>query len=135
MRLATGLQIGALEVRDIGTRFGHFDVAAIAVGAYEPRWFMKAQHIDPTEAVQVMQDIGARQAVGIHWGTFALTDEPLDQPIADLANALKVADVPAERFALFKHGETRVWDAAAQRLVTALPKEKARPRDDSLAAQ
>ena len=82
-----------------------------------------------------MQDIGARQAVGIHWGTFALTDEPLDQPIADLANALKVADVPAERFALFKHGETRVWDAAAQRLVTALPKENARPRDDSLAAQ
>ncbi|CAG2130054.1 MBL fold metallo-hydrolase [Ralstonia mannitolilytica] len=123
------------DTRDIGARFGHFDVAAIAVGAYEPRWFMKAQHIDPSEAVQVMHDVGARQAVGIHWGTFELTDEPLDQPITDLANALKAADVPAERFLLFRHGETRVWDAAAERLVAELPQMKTRPRNDSLAAQ
>ena len=127
------------DTRDIGARFGHFDVAAIAVGAYEPRWFMKAQHIDPAEAVQVMRDIGAQQAVGIHWGTFPLTDEALDQPIADLASALKAADVPAERFLLFRHGETRVWDAAAGCLVTDIQHgkhaEKTRPRGDSLAAQ
>ncbi|CBJ41052.1 putative metallo-hydrolase/oxidoreductase (plasmid) [Ralstonia solanacearum CMR15] len=125
------------DTRDIGAHFGHFDVAAIAVGAYEPRWFMKTQHIDPAEAVQVMQDIGARHAVGIHWGTFPLTDEPLDQPIADLANALRARDIDAERFVLFRHGETRVWDAQAARLLTSAgqQKEKARPRVDSLAAQ
>ncbi|MFP4592330.1 MBL fold metallo-hydrolase [uncultured Ralstonia sp.] len=123
------------DTRDIGARFGHFDVAAIAVGAYEPRWFMKTQHIDPAEAVQVMLDVGARQSVGIHWGTFPLTDEPLDQPITDLAMALQAHDIPQERFTLLRHGETRVWDADAARLVTALPNEKARPREDSLAAQ
>ncbi len=96
---------------------------------------MKTQHIDPAEAVQVMQDIGARHAVGIHWGTFPLTDEPLDQPIADLANALRARDIDAERFVLFRHGETRVWDAQAARLLTPAEQQKARPRVDSLAAQ
>lgn len=66
---------------------------------------------------------------------FALTDKALGQPITDLAHALQVAEVPAERFARFKHGETRVWDAATSRLVTEAPKEKARPRNDALAAQ
>ncbi|WP_316665202.1 hypothetical protein [Ralstonia psammae] len=61
--------------------------------------------------------------------------QTLDQPITDLAHALQVAEVPAERFARFKHGETRVWDAATSRLVTEAPKEKARPRNDALAAQ
>nr|WP_311527205.1 hypothetical protein [uncultured Ralstonia sp.] len=68
----------------------------------------------------------------------ASPDEAPYQPITDLANALKTANVPAERFVLFKHGETRVWDAATSRLVTTItemPKEKTRPRDDSLAAQ
>ncbi len=97
------------DTRDFGRAMqaaGGFDLAAIAIGAYEPRWFMRASHINPAEAVQVMRDVGARAAFGIHWGTFeGLTDEPLDQPPQDLKRALQAQpDVPD--FRVLKHGET-----------------------------
>lgn len=92
--------------QDIGRTHGPFDVAAINIGAYEPRWFMKRSHTNPDESVQVMLDIGAKRAVGIHWGTFELTDEPLDQPPQDLAKALQSRSLPATRFQTMKHGET-----------------------------
>ncbi|MEE6481377.1 hypothetical protein FKM82_012847 [Ascaphus truei] len=59
----------------IGKRFGPFDIAAIPIGAYEPRWFMKGQHVDPEEAVRIHADVRAKKSVGIHWGTFALANE------------------------------------------------------------
>ncbi len=88
-----------------------FDLALIPIGAYEPRWFMKEQHVNPLEAVQTHKDLGAVQSLGIHWGTFNLTDEALDQPPIDLIAARKALGVAEADFFLLKIGETRkfVW--------------------------
>ena len=86
---------------------GGFDVALIAVGACEPRWFMQEQHVDPAEAVQIHVDLRAKRSVGVHWGTFALADEPLDHPIKALAAARAARGVSEEAFALMAVGETR----------------------------
>jgi N-acyl-phosphatidylethanolamine-hydrolysing phospholipase D len=89
---------------------GGFDVALLAVGAYEPRWFMKEQHINPAEAVQIHLDLKAKRSVGVHWGTFALTDEPLDQPPKDLAAARQAANITDDDFFLMAIGQTRRID-------------------------
>src|SRR5690606_32060815 len=90
-----------------GRRFGGFDLALIPVGAYEPRWFMAEHHVDPFEAVRIHRDVGARHTIGIHWGTFELTDESLDAPINALAKALEAAGIAPGEFELLRHGETR----------------------------
>jgi N-acyl-phosphatidylethanolamine-hydrolysing phospholipase D len=86
---------------------GGFDIALIAVGAYEPRWFMRDQHVNPAEAVQIHLDVKAKRSVGIHWGTFELTDEPLDQPPRDLAVARRDRGLADEDFFVLAIGETR----------------------------
>ncbi len=101
--------------RQTATLGGGFDIALLAVGAYEPRWFMKEQHINPAEAVQIHQDLKAKRSVGVHWGTFALTDEPLDQPPKDLAVACTAAGVPEADFLLLAIGETRKLPARGLR--------------------
>jgi L-ascorbate metabolism protein UlaG (beta-lactamase superfamily) len=95
------------DFKDIGERFGSFDLAAIPIGAYEPRWFMRIMHVNPEEAVKIHQDIRARHSVAMHWGTFILTDEPLDEPPHRLAAARLAAGIAREEFFLMKHGETR----------------------------
>ena len=104
------------DFADIRTRFaprqrpedgGGFDLALIAVGAYEPRWFMVAQHLNPAEAVQVHHDLGAKRSIGIHWGTFALTDEALDEPPRALAEARRAVGVADDEFAVLAIGQTR----------------------------
>lgn len=61
--------------RDIGRNYGPFDACAIPIGAYEPRWFMRAQHVNPEEAVKIHQDVKSKFTIAIHWGTFALANE------------------------------------------------------------
>ena len=66
----------------------------------------RSQHVNPDEAVQIHLDVRSRQSIGIHWGTFELTDEPLDQPIGDLEKAKSKAGIANQAFQLLKHGET-----------------------------
>ncbi len=96
--------------REIGARFGAPDVALIPIGAYEPRWFMADQHVNPDEAVRIMLDCGARQALGMHWGTFQLTNEGRDDPPVALAKALARHGIDPLRFLAFAPGD--VWTAA-----------------------
>jgi N-acyl-phosphatidylethanolamine-hydrolysing phospholipase D len=95
------------DLADLGAHFGGFDLAMIPVGAYEPRWFMKTMHVNPAEAVQAHVDLKARYSVGMHWGTFRLTDERLDEPPVKLAEALQRQGISPLHFFLMKHGETR----------------------------
>lgn len=85
---------------------GGFDMALIAVGAYEPRWFMKDQHVNPEEAVQIHLDLKAKRSVGVHWGTFDLTDESLDQPPKDLDAARAAKNLPQAAFDVMAIGQT-----------------------------
>ncbi len=101
------------DFADIGARFEHMDLALIPIGAYEPRWFMQAMHVNPEEAVQIHQDVKARQSVAMHWGTFRLTLEPMDEPPKRLAAALGAAAIPRERFFVMQHGATRTLDFPA----------------------
>jgi N-acyl-phosphatidylethanolamine-hydrolysing phospholipase D len=84
-----------------------FDLALIPVGAYEPRWFMSAQHVDPAQAVRIHQDLAAERSIGIHWGTFQLTDEPLDEPPQALARVAREAGLGDEAFSVMAVGATR----------------------------
>jgi L-ascorbate metabolism protein UlaG (beta-lactamase superfamily) len=90
----------------LGNRYKGFRVALLPIGAYEPRWFMKTQHMNPEEAVQVFKELQAEQAIGHHWGTFNLTNEGVDEPVTALAAALKAEGIEADRFRAFQPGQT-----------------------------
>lgn len=74
---------------EIRARCGAPLVAVLPIGAYAPRWFMSTQHTNPAEALQIATDIGAQQLLGVHWGTFNLTDEPWDEPPQLLDEAMR----------------------------------------------
>lgn len=104
------------DFADIRTRFaqrqtsalgGGFDIALLPIGGYEPRWFMREQHLNPEEAVRVHHDLAAKASLGIHWGSFAITDEALDEPPRALAAARKALSVPDKAFFTLALGETR----------------------------
>ena len=88
----------------IGHRFPGIDVASLPIGAYEPRWFMKPQHMNPSESIQAMQDLGAARMIAMHWGTFDLSDEPLDEGTRAVQQAMDVAKLAARRVHVLPHG-------------------------------
>lgn len=97
----------------IGSRFGPFDFAAIPIGAYAPRWFLKPQHVDPDEAVQIHLDLKAKKSLGIHWGTFPLSHEPYLEPPQRLKEALSNENIPEGDFFVLKHGETKIINTSS----------------------
>lgn len=84
--------------------FGAMDMAALPIGAYAPRWFMSRAHVDPEHAVQIFQDQHVQQAMGVHWGTFELADEPLDEPPVLVGEAMKSAGLDLDRFQTIQMG-------------------------------
>jgi L-ascorbate metabolism protein UlaG (beta-lactamase superfamily) len=92
---------------EIRERLGEPDVALLPIGAYEPRWFMAPVHMDPAEAMQAHLTLGARRSVGMHFGTFQLTDEAIDAPLLALETARQAAGV--DTFGTLGFGETSVY--------------------------
>jgi N-acyl-phosphatidylethanolamine-hydrolysing phospholipase D len=86
---------------------GGFDIALLPIGAYEPRWFMQEQHVNAEEAVRIHLDLGAKASLGIHWGTFELTDESLDEPPRKLVEARRALNVADSSFFTLAIGQTR----------------------------
>jgi L-ascorbate metabolism protein UlaG (beta-lactamase superfamily) len=114
----TGYWKHFLEIRE---RCGIMDVSLLPIGAYEPRWFMRDQHMNPDEAVRAHLDLRSRLSIGTHFGCFQLTDEAIDEPARELERARRVHRVAASRFRALEVGETltlaresaRIGDAAA----------------------
>jgi L-ascorbate metabolism protein UlaG (beta-lactamase superfamily) len=96
--------------RDVRERFGRVDLALLPIGAYEPRWFMRDQHMNPDDAVRAHLDLDAKISVGTHFGCFQLTDEGIDDPPLELAAALQRHSVPPDSFQVMETGETRLFD-------------------------
>lgn len=89
----------------IGEKLGPFDLATIPIGAYDPRWFMSPVHVDPEHAVKIHMDIRSHFSIAMHWGTFKLTDEDMDEPVKLLKENLKKFGVPEDEFITANLGE------------------------------
>jgi N-acyl-phosphatidylethanolamine-hydrolysing phospholipase D len=95
--------------RQIGERLGPFDLVALPIGAYLPPEIMRPVHVSPEETVQAFEDLRGRTLLGVHWGTFALADEPLDEPPLRMLAEARRRGIPAERAWILALGETRRW--------------------------
>jgi len=95
--------------KHIGHFLGPFDLSSIPIGAYSPRWIMSPVHLNPSDAVRVHMLIKSKQSIGMHWGTFILTDEPIWDPPKKLAEALKENNLSAGEFVAIHHGQTQAF--------------------------
>jgi L-ascorbate metabolism protein UlaG (beta-lactamase superfamily) len=95
------------EIRD---RLGAPDLSLLPIGAYEPRWFMRSVHLNPAEAVQAHMDLQSAQSIGMHFGTFQLTTEGIDEPIRALEQARAAQQLSAPAFRTLAFGETAYLD-------------------------
>ena len=102
------------EFARIGARYGPFDLVLMPIGAYDPRWFMHIVHVNPEEAVQAYTELASAHSsaarplmLGIHWGTFPLTDEAMDEPPRRARTAWRAAGLPDDRLWVARFGETR----------------------------
>jgi L-ascorbate metabolism protein UlaG (beta-lactamase superfamily) len=105
--------------REMRRRLGRPDLAFIPIGAYAPRWFMGEQHVDPDEAVQIMEDLEAVRAVGIHWGIFQLTNEAWGEPPKLLFEALRRRGISPQVFPAGEPGQQ--YEEMFERTIVAKP--------------
>ena len=91
---------------DIRQRLAPIDLALLPIGAYEPRWFMQSVHMNPAEAVQAHLDLGASESIAMHFGTFQMTAEGIDEPVRALEEARRAKSVPASAFRILGFGES-----------------------------
>jgi L-ascorbate metabolism protein UlaG (beta-lactamase superfamily) len=91
---------------EVRPRLGHVDLAFLPIGAYEPRWFMQAVHMNPAEAVQAHLDLDASASIGMHFGTFQLTTEGIDEPVRALEDARRARNIAAPAFRTLGFGES-----------------------------
>jgi L-ascorbate metabolism protein UlaG (beta-lactamase superfamily) len=91
---------------EVRQRLGPIDLALLPIGAYEPRWFMRPVHMNPAEAVQAHIDLESRKSIGMHFGTFQLTTEGIDDPLRALEEARLARAVAPADFQTLSFGET-----------------------------
>jgi L-ascorbate metabolism protein UlaG (beta-lactamase superfamily) len=91
---------------EVRQRFAPLDLALLPIGAYEPRWFMQVVHMNPAEAVQAHVDLDASESIAIHFGTFQLTTEGIDDPVRALDDACGARNVSRSRFRTLGFGES-----------------------------
>ena len=91
--------------REIGERCKEIKVALLPIGAYKPEWFMSAIHTSPEQAVKIHLDVGAEVSIGMHFGTFPLADDGMEDPVNDLKIALAKHQVNEDRFVVLKEGQ------------------------------
>jgi L-ascorbate metabolism protein UlaG (beta-lactamase superfamily) len=91
---------------EVRRRLGPIDLALLPIGAYEPRWFMSAVHMNPAEAVQAHLDLGSPESIAMHFGTFQLTNEGIDEPVGALEEARRAHSIPADQFRALEFGES-----------------------------
>ena len=104
------------EFDSIGQQHGPFDVVLVPIGAYDPRWFMRPVHVDPEEAVQLFDTVAGRDnsvMIAMHWGTFVLTDEPVDEPPRRTRAAWDAKGRDPSDLWIMRPGETRTVQARA----------------------
>ena len=92
--------------RDVAERLGPIDLALLPIGAYEPRWFMRVVHMNPAEAVQAHLELGGPETIAMHFGTFQLTSEGIDDPAHALEHACRAGNVPLSRFRVPGFGQS-----------------------------
>ncbi|MEH6435499.1 MBL fold metallo-hydrolase [Massilia sp. DD77] len=93
------------DIADIAARYPGFDLAAIGIGAYQPVWYRNS-HVSPDEAVRIHRELKVKRSVGMHWGTFPMGQERLDQAPRDLAVARREQGVADDAFFVMAVGET-----------------------------
>ena len=91
---------------DLGERFGPLDLAFIPIGAYKPRWLMQPLHMNPEDAICVHRELRSKRSISMHWGTFALADDPLSEPPQLMRAARSAAGLTEDDFSVLRIGET-----------------------------